>query len=158
MSKRTKAKAAMATPPTDRGTGRIVIVTGMSGAGLTTALKALGKEAEARFHSLRLHNITARIGDGHKGWPEQAPFSRIIVTAATKEVPPGLIDQLAPGGILVVPVGREGRDQVLLRLTRGSDGHLSEETLGEVRFVPLVAGLPEAPAQNRARPTRPHVA
>lgn len=104
----------------------------------------LGREAEARFHQLRLHNITTRIGDGYKGWPEQAPFSRIIVTAAAREVPPTLVEQLAPGGILIVPVGQVGREQVLLRLIRGEDGRIHEEHLGGVRFVPLVTGVPSA--------------
>ena len=98
-------------------------------------------EAERRFLKLRLHNITARIGDGARGWPEQAPFTRIIVTAAAETVPAALVEQLAPGGVMVVPVGRQGGDQALLRLTREADG-IREEILDFVRFVPLVAGLP----------------
>ena len=99
-------------------------------------------EAERRFLKLRLHNITARIGDGARGWPEQAPFTRIIVTAAAETVPAALVEQLAPGGVMVVPVGRQGGDQALLRLTREADGIREEEILDSVRFVPLVAGLP----------------
>ena len=98
-------------------------------------------EAERRFLKLRLYNITARVDDGARGWPEQAPFARIIVTAAAEEVPSTLVDQLAPGGIMVVPVGRQGGDQALLRLTREADG-VREEVLDSVRFVPLVMGLP----------------
>ncbi len=98
-------------------------------------------EAERRFFDLRLHNITSRVGDGARGWPEQAPFTRIIVTAAAETVPATLADQLAPGGIMVVPVGRQGGDQALLRLTREADG-MREEVLDSVRFVPLVMGLP----------------
>ncbi len=98
-------------------------------------------EAERRFLKLRLHNITARVGDGARGWPEQAPFTRIIVTAAAETVPATLVDQLAPGGVMVVPVGRQGGDQALLRLTREADG-IREEILDSVRFVPLVMGLP----------------
>ncbi len=98
-------------------------------------------EAERRFLKLRLHNITTRVGDGVRGWPEQAPFTRIIVTAAAETVPATLVEQLAPGGVMVVPVGRQGGDQVLLRLTREPDG-LREEILDSLRFVPLVAGLP----------------
>ena len=97
--------------------------------------------AERRFQALRLHNITARLGDGAKGWPEQAPFARIIVTAAAAGIPESLVDQLAPGGIMVVPVGRPGVDQTLLRVTRNEDG-FHEEVLGGVRFVPLLEGLP----------------
>ncbi len=98
-------------------------------------------EAERRFLKLRLHNITTRHGDGARGWPEQAPFTRIIVTAAAETVPATLVEQLAPGGVMVVPVGRQGGDQALLRLTREPDG-LREEILDSVRFVPLVVGLP----------------
>jgi len=98
-------------------------------------------EAERRFLTLRLHNITTRAGDGALGWPEQAPFTRIIVTAAAETVPATLVDQLAPDGIMVVPVGRQGGDQALLRLTREADG-IREEILDSVRFVPLVMGVP----------------
>jgi protein-L-isoaspartate(D-aspartate) O-methyltransferase len=98
-------------------------------------------EAERRLLKLRLYNITTRVGDGARGWPEQAPFTRIIVTAAAETVPATLVDQLAPGGIMVVPVGRQGGDQALLRLTREADG-IHEEILDSVRFVPLVMGLP----------------
>jgi protein-L-isoaspartate(D-aspartate) O-methyltransferase len=103
--------------------------------------KALLQAAEARFLELRLHNITARHGDGWKGWREQAPFERIIVTAAATSIPGTLVDQLAEGGIMVLPVGQSSRDQALLRLTRTPDG-VTEEHLSEVRFVPLVAGMP----------------
>lgn len=106
--------------------------------------KDLLQVAEARFLQLRLHNITARHGDGWKGWREQAPFGRIIVTAAAASVPGALVDQLAEGGIMVLPVGQTSRDQALLRLTRTPDG-VREEHLSEVRFVPLVAGLPGEP-------------
>jgi protein-L-isoaspartate(D-aspartate) O-methyltransferase len=103
--------------------------------------KELLQTAEARFLQLRLHNITARHGDGWKGWREQAPFDRIIVTAAAASVPGALVDQLAEGGLMVLPVGETSRDQALLRLTRTPDG-VVEERLSEVRFVPLVAGIP----------------
>ena len=116
---------------------------------------ALLKSAEARFAELRLHNITARAGDGNKGWPAQAPFERIIVTAAASDVPGALVDQLAPGGVMVLPLGRPGRKQELMRLRRGETG-LIEEPLGGVRFVPLVDGLPaEAGAAGRARDAEP---
>ena len=104
---------------------------------------SLLKEAEARFHAMRIHNITSKVADGSKGWKEQAPFDRIIVTAAADGVPQALLDQLAEGGIMVVPVGAERGDQVLLRLTKTPDG-VQQEVLTEVRFVPLVGGaLPE---------------
>jgi protein-L-isoaspartate(D-aspartate) O-methyltransferase len=103
--------------------------------------RPLLREAERRLAELRLHNVTCRFGDGTKGWPEQAPFDRIIVTAATPELPSILADSLAVGGILVAPVGEDRRDQQLLRIRRTEEGFVTEE-LGAVRFVPLVAGLP----------------
>jgi protein-L-isoaspartate(D-aspartate) O-methyltransferase len=103
--------------------------------------RGLLKEAEKRFAELKLHNVTTRFGDGTKGWPEQAPFDRIIVTAAAPELPAILRDSLAEGGILVAPVGEERRDQQLVRVSR-RDGTFLTEELGPVRFVPLVVGLP----------------
>lgn len=100
----------------------------------------LMRAAEARLLALRLHNITAQAGDGRQGWPEQAPFQRIIVTAAAPDVPGTLADQLGPGGVMVVPVGAEGREQDLLRVSRDDDGKLTQERLCGVRFVPLVPG------------------
>jgi protein-L-isoaspartate(D-aspartate) O-methyltransferase len=99
------------------------------------------REAEQRLAKLRIHNVTLRFGDGTKGWAEQAPFDRIIVTAAAPELPAVLSDSLAVGGVLVAPVGDNRRDQQLLRIRRHESGFATEE-LGAVRFVPLVAGLP----------------
>jgi protein-L-isoaspartate(D-aspartate) O-methyltransferase len=107
--------------------------------------RPLLKEAEKRFATLKLHNVTTRFGDGSRGWPEQAPFDRIMITAAAPEVPQVLLDSLAEGGILVAPVGEERRGQQLLRIRR-RDGTPVTENLGPVRFVPLVAGLPRNPA------------
>ncbi|HUZ71701.1 MAG TPA: protein-L-isoaspartate(D-aspartate) O-methyltransferase [Stellaceae bacterium] len=108
-------------------------------------------EAEKRFAQLRLGNVTARWGDGAKGWPEQAPFDRIIVTAAAPDVPGHLIDSLIDGGILVAPVGAERRDQRLLRVRRAGE-NFDIDDLGPVRFVPLLAGLPR---ETPLRPARP---
>jgi protein-L-isoaspartate(D-aspartate) O-methyltransferase len=102
--------------------------------------RTLLAQAEGRFEDLKLHNITTRLGDGGKGWPELAPFARIIVTAAASELPQTLADQLDDGGIMIVPVGPSG-DQTLIRVTRQDDG-FKEERLLDVRFVPLVDGLP----------------
>jgi protein-L-isoaspartate(D-aspartate) O-methyltransferase len=109
--------------------------------------RPLLQAAEKRFATLRLHNITCRFGDGTKGWPEQAPFDRIIVTAAAPQMPLGLVDSLVPGGVLVAPVGEDRRDQQLLRIRRTESGHTTED-LGPVRFVPLVAGLPRQAGSN----------
>jgi protein-L-isoaspartate(D-aspartate) O-methyltransferase len=103
--------------------------------------QALLKEATKRFAALRIHNITSRYGDGTKGWPEAAPYDRIIVTAAAPELPLRLVAQLRDGGVMIAPVGPERRDQSLVRVHRSGNGHRLEE-LGGVRFVPLVRGLP----------------
>ncbi len=102
--------------------------------------RLLLKEAEQRFHDLRIHNITTKLGDGSRGWPEQAPFDRIMVTAAAHDVPPVLVEQLKPGGIMVLPVGDTEQD--LLRVTRTEHG-LDIHSFLSVRFVPLVEGVPE---------------
>jgi protein-L-isoaspartate(D-aspartate) O-methyltransferase len=112
--------------------------------------KDLLRTAEARFHDLRLHNITTRSGDGWLGWREQAPFQRIIVTAAPPEVPGGLVDQLAAGGVMVVPIGASAREQRLVRLERDDDGALRESDLGPVRFVPMVPGMPSQKPSAKA--------
>ena len=97
-------------------------------------------EAERRFSELVLHNITTRAGDGMLGWPEQAPFDRISVTAAGDRPPAALLDQLAVGGIMVMPVGGRDRAQVLQQTRRTEDG-FETQALMEVRFVPLLPGL-----------------
>ncbi|MCP5368474.1 MAG: protein-L-isoaspartate(D-aspartate) O-methyltransferase [Hyphomicrobiales bacterium] len=102
--------------------------------------KPLLEVAERRFAALRLTNITAIAGDGYAGWPEQAPFDRIIITAAAPQVPVVLVGQLAVGGILVAPIGDEGAEQRLVRVRRTDDGGEAED-LGPVRFVPMVPGL-----------------
>lgn len=97
-------------------------------------------EAEGRFAQLRIHNITNKFGDGSKGWPEQAPFDRIIVTAAAIDIPPILVDQLAVGGIMVVPIGDDQHDQRLVKVVKTNEGDTQISDLGWVRFVPFVQG------------------
>ncbi len=101
---------------------------------------SLLRQAEARFAALNRYNITAKLADGGYGWPEQAPFARIMVTAAADDIPPLLVEQLDYGGILVVPVGEAEGPQDLLKIVRTSRGR-DVENLGAVRFVPLLAGL-----------------
>lgn len=96
-------------------------------------------QAMARFAELSLENITCRSGDGSTGWPEEAPFDRIMVTAAATTMPQPLIDQLVPGGIMVVPVGGTLFDQKLYHVRRLDAGHECHAFL-DVRFVPLVHG------------------
>lgn len=103
-------------------------------------IKPLLDEAEQRLAQMRITNVTSRHGDGSKGWPEQAPFDRILVTAAAgEEAPPPLLEQLAVGGILVTPVTWRAGEQVVVRVTRTDDGYEQEEMF-PVRFVPLVPG------------------
>jgi protein-L-isoaspartate(D-aspartate) O-methyltransferase len=112
--------------------------------------KPLLDEAVARFKALGIANIVARHGDGLKGWPEQAPFDRILLSAAVPEVPPVLIEQLKPGGILVAPVGAgpdgglESFSQLLTKMIRTDTG-LQKEALIPVVFVPMMPGLPPEP-------------
>ena len=101
--------------------------------------RPLLREAEARFKKLKLHNIVTKHGDGLKGWPEQAPFDRIVVTAAGEAVPEALKKQVKVGGFIVMPVGPADGVQKLVRLERMEDG-FNEKTLADVRFVPLIPG------------------
>jgi protein-L-isoaspartate(D-aspartate) O-methyltransferase len=102
--------------------------------------KPLLKEAETRFAELRITNITSMAADGSKGWPEQAPFDRIIVTAFAADVPPVLVDQLAIGGLMIVPVGDGDHDQRLELVERLEEG-IKTKDLGSVRFVPMLEGM-----------------
>ncbi len=99
---------------------------------------ALLAAAERRFAELRRHNITGLVGDGAVGWPQQAPFPRIVVAAASRQLPVALIEQLAPGGIMVVPLGPPYGTQSLVRVRRRENAELATEDLGPVRFVPLI--------------------
>ena len=96
--------------------------------------------ADLRLQALKITNVTSMPGDGSAGWPAQAPFDRIMVTAAADEVPKALIKQLAPGGVMIIPVGAAGGDQRLFRIDKNMDGKVTEKPLMAVRFVPLVSG------------------
>lgn len=105
--------------------------------------KRLIDEAVALFAALDMHNITALLADGSHGLPEQAPFDRILVTAAAEDPPGPLLAQLKPGGIMVVPVGQSDAVQTLIKVTRTETGFDYDE-LRQVRFVPLVEGMGQA--------------
>lgn len=102
--------------------------------------KTLVNEAKALFEALDYSNIIPILSDGSRGLPDQAPFDRIIVTAAAEDPPSPLLAQLKVGGIMVVPVGQSDTVQNLIRVTRTEDGYHYDD-LRAVRFVPLVEGL-----------------
>lgn len=105
--------------------------------------RGLTREAEILYTRLGLANVTVLTGDGSFGLPEQAPFDRILVTAAAEDPPGPLLRQLKPGGVMVVPVGQSDAVQSLVRVTRRADGSgFDYDELLPVRFVPLVEGLP----------------
>ena len=101
----------------------------------------LAAEAKARLKRLG-YDVQVRAGDGYYGWPEAAPFDAIIVTAAPDHVPQPLIEQLKPGGRLVVPIGPVGAIQTLWQFTVAEDGQLTALNLGDVRFVPFTRSTP----------------
>ena len=103
-------------------------------------VEPLGRMAETRLKDLGYANVHVRIGDGFKGWPEEAPFDAIIVTAAPEQVPEILAEQLKPGGRLVIPLGRQWEPQTLLRCVKGENGKLVCENKLPVAFVPMVRG------------------
>lgn len=115
--------------------------------------RLLADQATERLRELGYSNVHVLCGDGTLGWPQHAPFDAILVSAGGPEVPGVLVDQLAPGGRLVIPVGPDLRDQRLLRVTKQRDGTTRTEDLGGVRFVPLIgeAGWPEAPEVPSAK-------
>jgi protein-L-isoaspartate(D-aspartate) O-methyltransferase len=102
--------------------------------------RELQKAAERRFARLGITNVTTIIGDGWLGWPPQAPFDRIIVTAAAEQPPPALIEQLKPGGRIIIPLGETRDTQYLVQIDKSEAGLLNQTPLLPVRFVPLVQG------------------
>lgn len=99
-------------------------------------VKMLAQRADSTLKALSYNNVTVRWGDGYKGWPEEAPFDRIIGTAAPPEIPKALIDQLKPGGKMVLPVGTNWQEIVIL--TKSKSGKIQKKNVLPVRFVPMV--------------------
>lgn len=137
--------------------GREKVLEVGTGSGYQTALLALlaervfsvevvpdlaARAAQVLLGTLALGNVELRVGDGSLGWPERAPFDRIAVTAAAPEVPAPLVDELAPGGRMLIPIGEEESIQELVRLEKDGDGKVTERALLPVRFVPLVSARP----------------
>ena len=106
-------------------------------------VEALGLQTRRLLAGLGYPNIQTRIGDGYRGWPEQAPFDRILLTAAPDKIPQALIDQLRPGGRLVAPVGPLGGPQQMILLEKDTAGNISRRSLLPVLFVPMVSQPPE---------------
>lgn len=103
-------------------------------------LPELSGRAQAAIAKVGLKNVDFRVGDGYKGWPERAPFDRIILTAAPPEIPQALVDQLAPGGILLGPVGDDPNYQRLMVVEKSKNGEVTQSVSYPVRFVPMVRG------------------
>ncbi|RZV32782.1 MAG: protein-L-isoaspartate(D-aspartate) O-methyltransferase [Chromatiales bacterium] len=100
-------------------------------------IEALATQAKPRLQSMGYDNVTTKLGDGYFGWEEHAPFDAIVVTAAASHVPPPLIEQLKPGGLMIIPVGGRFMTQTLLLLEKTDDGEIITRQYGAVRFVPL---------------------
>jgi protein-L-isoaspartate(D-aspartate) O-methyltransferase len=101
-------------------------------------VRSLGEQAANRLQGLGYKNVEVRIGNGYAGWPEKAPFDRIIVTAAPPSIPQALIDQLKPGGRLVAPIGEAFLGQDLVVLEKSGSGRISTRKVLPVAFVPMV--------------------
>lgn len=101
-------------------------------------IKSLGEIAGKRLQQLGYNNVECCHGNGYQGWAEKAPFDRIIVTAAAPFIPPALLQQLKPGGKLVLPLGETQRYQELLKISKDKDGHTETTPILGVSFVPLV--------------------
>ena len=103
-------------------------------------IEALLRQARRRFRQLGLTNLRSRYDDGKLGWPDEAPFDAIILTAAGDTIPTRILDQLSPTGVLVAPVGSPSR-QTLIRMRGDGQGDFIQEELGAVSFVPLLGGI-----------------
>ena len=106
-------------------------------------VEQLATTAKTRLQDLGYTNITVRHGDGYKGWPEHAPFDKIIVTAAPEQIPPALIDQLKDGGRMVIPIAEDGWAQKLYLVEKTGD-QITKTELADVIFVPMTGGDAEA--------------
>jgi len=101
-------------------------------------VEPLAVQAKERLAALGYGNVTVRAGDGYAGWPERAPFDVILVTAAPERVPPALLEQLAPGGRMVIPVGRQDEEQWLRVVEKDAGGRIRTREEIPVRFVPMI--------------------
>ena len=111
-------------------------------------IPAIAAKAKARFTRLGITNIEVRVGDGYYGWPEHAPFDGIVVTAAAPQIPPLLVEQLKPGGRLVIPLGRPLDRQDLTVAEKSEDNQLSLRSVLPVAFVPFQQGRSIEPVEH----------
>jgi protein-L-isoaspartate(D-aspartate) O-methyltransferase len=125
------------------GSGYQAAVLGALGVDVFTIeiFEALTDRARPRLERLGYSNVTVRHADGHFGWPEEAPFDAVIVTAAAGFIPPALTEQLVPGGRMVIPVGSVYGVQTLILILKDADGEIRTESLMPVRFVPMLEGV-----------------
>jgi protein-L-isoaspartate(D-aspartate) O-methyltransferase len=125
------------------GSGYQAAVLAETGARVWTIeiFRVLADEARARLARLGYGGVVVRHGDGYAGWAEEAPFDAIVVTAGADSIPPALLEQLAPGGRLVMPVGDPRLDQELVLVEKDRDGRIVSKRLLPVRFVPLLRGV-----------------
>jgi protein-L-isoaspartate(D-aspartate) O-methyltransferase len=125
------------------GSGYQAAVLAATGAEVFTIeiFQALAESARARLERLGYRNVTVRHGDGHNGWPDEAPFDAILVTAAAGHIPPRLTQQLKPGGRMVIPVGSVYGAQYLILVEKDAKGSLRTRNLLPVAFVPMLSGL-----------------
>lgn len=107
-------------------------------------VRPLGLQAQTLLKELGYENIHVRIGDGYEGWPEEAPFDRIIVTCAPDKIPQAILDQLAPGGRIVIPVGGQYETQILVTVSKNKKGRISSKSHYPVRFVPMTGKVQDS--------------
>ena len=143
MTQLVRPRAGMRVLEVGTGSGYQAAVLAETGARVWTIeiFRALAEEARGRLSRLGYRNVAVRHGDGYAGWPEAAPFDAIVVTAGADSIPPALIDQLAPGGRLVMPVGDPRVDQELVLVEKDASGRVASRSLLPVRFVPLLRGV-----------------
>ncbi len=143
MTQLVRPRAGMRVLEVGTGSGYQAAVLAETGARVWTIeiFRVLAQEAQERLARLGYRGVTVRHGDGYAGWPEEAPFDAIVVTAGADTIPPALIDQLAPGGRLVMPVGDPWLDQELVLLEKDAGGRVASRRVMPVRFVPLLRGV-----------------
>ena len=143
MTQLVRPRAGMRVLEVGTGSGYQAAVLAETGARVWTIeiFRVLADEATRRLARLGYRTVTVRHGDGYAGWPEEAPFDAIVVTAGAESIPPALVQQLAPGGRLVMPVGNPMLDQELVLIEKDAEGRVASRRILPVRFVPLLRGV-----------------